>query len=360
MGRLPHDFVQCPVCTHVWNRSFVYDAVPYRDQPNLMFNAGIIWRAHLAESRRLAASILPEIPSVVEIGCGEGHFLRGLAELFEGRGAFVGFDPSASPKTGVDVDIHRRLFTPLVDMAEFSPDLILARHVLEHLTDPACLVEEMAWGAAQLERDCWLFVEAPCIDRVFSTGRLADFFYEHVSHFTTQSFRTLLERAGEVVRLEHGYDGEVIYALVRLGPPGPVRARAVEASAFSDQAARFRDQIRAQVDEIAASGRRTVIWGGTGKAAAFIHQFGLDAARFPWVVDSDPLKVGGFVPGTGQEICSRELLRGAATDLVIIPTQWRAKDVVAEMAQAGLSAGQILIEHNGRLVDFARDDHPYR
>ena len=28
MPRLPHDFVQCPSCSHVWNRSFRYEDVP--------------------------------------------------------------------------------------------------------------------------------------------------------------------------------------------------------------------------------------------------------------------------------------------------------------------------------------------
>ena len=100
--------------------------------------------------------------------------------------------------------------------------------------------------------------------------------------------------------------------------------------------------------------------GGTGKAAAFIHQFRADAARFPLVVDSDPAKVGTFVPGTGQEIRFRDSLKDKSPDVVIIPTQWRARDIAAEMVREGIHAKQVLIEHNGRLIDFLRDEHPYR
>ncbi len=360
MPKHPQDFVQCPKCSHVWNRSFTYDAIPYQNNPNRMFNKGGIWKGHLATTRDLVLKHLPDAPSVVDIGCGEGHFVRGLAEAREGVGRFVGFDPNATPETGRGVEFHAAYFEPLLHMADFAPDAVAIRHVLEHLTHPGALLEQLAWGATTLGKACWLFAEVPCIDRVFETGRLADFFYEHTSHFTTESFRTLMERAGEVVKLAHGYDGEVVYALVRLGVPAAIQQRAQAATEFSQAANASRVHIRQQLDALAASGQRVAIWGGTGKAAAFIHQFGVDAKRFPLVVDSDPDKAGTFVPGTGQEIVFRDVLKTAPAEVVIIPTQWRAKDIAAEMAREGITAAQVLIEHGGKLVDFHHDAHPYQ
>jgi hypothetical protein len=360
MARLPHDFVQCPVCTHVWNRSFRYDAVPYRDAPNRMFNAGVIWQGHLAESSDRLVRKMPPRPTLVEIGCGEGHFLRALARACGDEARILGFDPSTHPETGQGFEFHARLFEPLADVARFAPDAIVIRHVIEHLTEPATLIEQLAWGASQLDKPCWLFAESPCIDRVFATGRLADFFYEHVSHFTTNSFRTLMARAGEIFELTHGYDGEVVYALVKLGVPAAVKAQAQAAETFRTGSETRRIAISAEIDALAAGGRSVAIWGGTGKGAAFMHQFGVDAARFPLVVDSDRGKVGSFVPGCGQVIQFRDVLKDHPAEVVIIPTQWRAADIAREMAQEGIAPALILIEHEGRLVDFVRDSHPYR
>jgi hypothetical protein len=360
MARHPHDFVQCPRCTHVWNHSFRYDAVPYRDAPNRMFNNGAIWKGHLAESCELLVRRMPPNPVLVEIGCGEGHFLRALAVACGGEGRILGFDPSTHPETGQGFEFHARLFDPLADTPRFAPDAVVIRHVLEHLTDPAALLEKLAWGASQVDKPVWLFAESPCIDRVFATDRLADFFYEHVSHFTTDSFRTLMARAGDVFELAHGYDGEVVYALVRLGVPAAAQARAAEAQAFRRRSEASRREIGRQLDALAASGEATAIWGGTGKGAAFMHQFGVDAARFPLVVDSDPGKVGTHVPGAGQEIQFRDVLKTRPVKVLIIPTQWRAADIVKEMRAAGIAAERILIEHEGRLIDFERDPHPYR
>ena len=360
MPRHPHDFVQCPHCTHVWNRLFTYDAIPYLDNPNRMFNKGGIWQGHLADTRNLLLTRLPPAPTIIDIGCGEGHFVRGLAEANNGIGRFIGFDPNSTAETGRGVEFHARYFDPMKDMATFAPDVVVMRHVLEHLTDPAAFVEQLAWGATALNKPVWFFSEMPCIDRVFETKRLADFFYEHPSHFTTQSFRTLMQRGGEVIDLAHGYDGEVVYALVQLKVAEICKINAAAARAFAKQAEQSQATIRQQLTDLVTSGQRVAIWGGTGKAAAFIHQFHADATHFPLVVDSDIDKAGTFVPGSGQEIVFRDVLKTVPADVVIIPTQWRARDIVAEMAREGITAKQILIEHGGCLIDFALDEHPYR
>jgi ubiquinone/menaquinone biosynthesis C-methylase UbiE len=359
MPPLPQDFVQCPKCTHVWNRSFTYDDVPYTNNANRMFNTGGIWKGHLAQTRDLILERLGASPTVIDIGCGEGHFVRGLAEGREGAGRFIGFDPNTTPESGKGVEFHARYFNALDDFDAFNPDAITIRHVLEHLTDPAALLEELAWAASRAGKTCYLFAETPCIDRVPQTRRLADFFYEHMSHFTTRSFRTLMERAGEVVTLEQGYNGEVVYALVKLGVGDAALDQARQSAAFHDAVEISRKTISDTLNELHTQGRTVAVWGGTGKAAAFMHQFGVDRARFPVVVDSDPAKVGTFVPGQGQEIRSPELLKTEPVDVIIIPTQWRAKDIAQEIAREGIQANQLLIEHDGQLVDYHTGEHPY-
>ena len=86
----------------------------------------------------------------------------------------------------------------------------------------------------------------------------------------------------------HGYDGEVVYGFVSLGefnPPCLERAR--EALNFHDASRRGLNRIKGQLDELHASGQEIAIWGGTGKGAAFINRYAVDAERFPIVVDSD-------------------------------------------------------------------------
>lgn len=358
MPKHQHDYVQCSSCTHVWNRSFTYDAIPYQNNPNRMFNKGGSWKGHLADTRDLVLSKLPTNPTVIDIGCGEGHFVRGLSEQLDGRGRFLGFDPNGSPESGQGIEFYAEYFNPLSDMAKYQPDAVVIRHVLEHLTHPAALVDQLAWGAQQAgDRESWLFVEVPCIDRVMETSRLADFFYEHTSHFTTKSFTRLMERAGTIVKLGHGYNHEVVYALVRLHASQVNQAQ--RSASFSQNTSRSCAQIKGQIQNLVESGQRVAVWGGTGKGAFFINLYNLDAQNFPVVVDSDITKVGTFVPGTGQEIQYRDVLKTSPVDVVIIPTQWRSRDIEAEMEREGIMVDLILIEHDGGLVNFRTHKHPY-
>lgn len=357
MPRLPLSFVRCTDCGHVYNRDFDYAHVPYSDKPNLMYNRAPIWSEHLGRVRDLILESLPENPVVVEIGCGEGHLLRALSEA-RPEGRYIGFDPNGSVDVADGkVEARRELFDPAVHLEECRPDMVVSRHVLEHLMNPLGFLEKLAFCAGWLEMEVQVYHETPCIDRVFTTGRIADFYYEHNSHFTTASFTRMFEKsAGSVGRIEHGYNGEVIYGIGTLR--GRKSAFAIEALQFREGAKVARETIGAQLEGL--SGKKVAIWGGTGKGAAFINYFGLDAIRFPLVVDSDRDKAGTFVPGAGQEILYRDALLAQPVDVMIIPTQWRAKDIVAEMERCGIRAESVLIEHHGRLVDYHTEGHPYK
>ncbi len=360
MDRLPLDFVRCVSCGHVSNASFNYEHVPYTDKPNRMFNKGVLWSQHLRSVLNDMAQRLRGGATVVEIGHGDGSLLTTLAGLRTDC-LFIGFDPhGVSQSQSTQVELRASLFEPGRDVAELSPDLIISRHVLEHLMNPLGFVQQIAFAVASLGLQSTLYLEVPCIDRAIDTRRSVDFYYEHNSHFTTDSFTRMLERCGVAIdAIRHGYDGEVIYGFVRLGTQLGQVETALESAHFAGAMEASRVRIVEQLDDLHRSGRTVAVWGGTGKSAAFINRHGMDSERFPTVVDSDALKVGTFVPGAGQEIRSRDWLVSHPVDVLIIPPQWRAVDILIEMQSAGIATKQVLIEHGGHLIDYHRDVHPY-
>jgi hypothetical protein len=359
MPMLPLDFVRCVDCGHVFNRAFNYADVPYTDKPNLMFNKGALWSGFLAEVQAKLLARLPAKPVVVEIGHGDGSFIGALAAA-RPAGRYYGFDPNGAAVGDRRVELRAELFEPSRHLIELKPDLIITRHVMEHLANPLGFLQRLCFAVAESGADCLLYLEVPCIDRVIETGRTVDLYYEHNSQFTTQSFSRMLMRCAAVVQsIGHGYDGEVIFGLAQMGASqdqiriADEAARYVAGTSLADQV------IRGQLMALHASGRTTAIWGGTGKSAAFMNRYGVDAERFPMVVDSDPAKIGTFVPGTGQAIRGRDVLKQVSADIVIIPPQWRAADIVVEMDRAGILAETVVIEHGGRLIDYFEDPHPY-
>jgi len=358
--RLPLDFVRCVDCGHVFNAAFDYARVPYSEKPNLMFNRAANWSQFLNDARQSILSHLPERPVVVEIGHGDGSFLKALAAA-RPAGRYVGFDPHGAARGSGVVEFREDLFDAARHLAELGPDLVISRHVLEHLLNPLGFLQGLSFAATASGLHPLAFFEVPCIDCALATGRTVDFYYEHSSQFTTESFTRMLSRAAtQVVEIGHGYGGEVIFGFVRLGTPASALEVARLARQFGTGAEAARHTIATQLAQLHAAGKRVAVWGGTGKSAAFMCRYGVDRNRFSLVVDSDVAKVGTFVPGTGQEIRSRDHLLNHPVEVIIIPPQWRAADIVAEMKQAGIAFDSVLIEHGGRLIDFHRDDHPYR
>jgi len=360
MPRLPLQFVRCVDCGHVFNAAFAYEMVPYSEKPNLMFNRGALWTTFVRDTQGALLARLPEDLHAIEIGHGDGSFLVALSEL-QPRGRFIGFDPHGASGRHGNIEFRADLFDPMVHLRELRPDLIISRHVLEHLTNPLGFLQLLSFAAAAHGLAPRAYFEVPCVDRAIEARRTVDFYYEHSSQFTTLSFERMLQRCSvQVERIGHGYDGEVIYGFVRLtGSPDQVFGAETTARhrvAVQDSL----DEISRQLTAIHAAKRRVAIWGGTGKSAAFINRYGVDAVRFPVVVDSDRAKVGTFVPGAGQEIRFRDWLKHHPVDVIIVPPQWRARDIVAEIEQQAIPFETILIEHDGRLVDYFEERHPYR
>lgn len=359
LPRLPLDFVRCLDCGHVFNASFDYRKVPYSQKPNLMFNGAANWSQFLKQVQGKLLAQLIEGCVVVEIGHGDGSFLRALAQAHP-SGRYIGFDPHGAVRASEGVEFRTELFNAEHHLAGLQPDLVISRHVLEHLVNPLGFLQGLSLASSIAGLRPLAYFEVPCIDQAIASQRSVDFYYEHSSHFTTESFTRMLSRSvRRILNIGHGYGGEVIFGVVGLGVPSSTVQSLKAAQQFRTSAEAARISIAAQLAELHQTGKRIAIWGGTGKSAAFICRYDVDRNRFPLVIDSDPTKVGTFVPGTGQEIKNPYYLLHHPVDVIIVPPQWRAADIIIEMNQLGITVESLLIEHRGGLVDFWRNDHPY-
>ena len=85
----------------------------------------------------------------------------------------------------------------------------------------------------------------------------------------------------------------------------------------------------------------------------------MDALRFPRVVDSDPAREGTFVAGTVQTIRAPDWVIENPVDIILIPCQRQAVDVVRGIDASRIPYEGTLIPHQGRLIDFHAADRPY-
>lgn len=349
--RYPMNFHVCLKCGHVFNVDFDVARIPYEEDSNLMYNSGSTWDTHLDNIAFLLQKAYSSWgKTIVDIGAGDGLLLDRInqASLDEGIGTrCVAFEPGIESESCrlAGLETYPDYFIPARDMARIKPDILICRHVIEHMENPREFVTELAYYALQANSPPVFLAEVPCIEKALKQGRVSDFLYEHVSNFTVRSFLALFESCGWTTHdFFMAYNQEVV---VWVGRPDPrsfmVQPKELEA-----------DSIRDTINYLLASRDSVAFWGGTGKGAAFLNAYGITGGR---VVDSDFRKAGRYVPGTGQLIEHSGSLLVHPVDTVIVTTRWRAADIYAEIKRDYPSVKEILIVDGDIVREYTEEDY---
>jgi len=332
--RYPMNFRMCAICGHVWNIEFDYTKVPYVEDSNLMYNSGGPWQQHL---NNVSTSLDTYIYSwsnqiAIDIGCGDGQFFNILQTKHQ-EAKFIGFEPGVDAQNIQWFQVVQDYFVPERDLKKYRPTILVCRHVIEHLENPREFVAEIAYWALRYELQPLCLFEVPRFDKALRLGRIGDFLYEHVSNFTKKSFQTMFQISSYYEHFIYSlYNDEVLVGIVQPQNNGIQTARILQQQFRSECQV---STVKEALEQLCVSGGKVVLWGGTGKSAAFLNLYGLTSDRFPLVVDSDIHKVGRFVPGTGQKILSVKDLDNP--DAIFITTSWRIIDICKEITSLGIT-----------------------
>jgi len=347
-ARFPMNFHACAFCNHVFNVDFNYNQVPYSEDSNLMYNSGSLWQDYMQllidKLHAYSSQWLNGI--AIDIGCGDGQFFTKLLDTIP-TARCVGYEPGIeAEKIGRKFTVIRDYFIPERDLKRYRPSLLVCRHVIEHMDKPRDFVSEVAYWCNVYDLTPMFLVEVPCFDNSILWGRVSDFLYEHVSNFTTDSFKTLFSLTGySEIEMNQYYGDEVIAGFFRANNLSPY------AKIFNKKAQVSFGIVKDQLSQLQKTTQPVIFWGGTGKGAAFLNNYHLDMVNYPLVVDSDPNKIGRFVPGTGQEIQSPEIIRTIINPIIVITTPWRAKDIKLDIEKRDLKYSRLLVLQKGILSD---------
>ena len=70
--------------------------------------------------------------------------------------------------------------------------------------------------------------------------------------------------------------------------------------------------------DLLAHGKSIACFGAAAKGCVFLNSCEIDYGIIRYVIDDTPFKQGKFIPGTGIEVVSREILKSNPTDYIII------------------------------------------
>lgn len=237
---------------------------------------------------------IPERGRLLDVGCGNGGFLRGFTSRFPGWSA-VGseFDGRHRAEVEAVAGVEKLHTGPLSELRGEGFDLIALVHVLEHIAEPAEFLNELR---PLLRPGGRLLIQLPYYVQNPVELLIAD----HATHFSAHSLRRLLEAAGWSARVvTSDWIPKELSCVAEADGGGRAPGPVVEEDVRLPHSAvgwvkSFRDAALAASD--AARGRGGAM-GIFGTAIAGVWLAGELGERAQFFVDEDPARIGGTLHG---------------------------------------------------------------
>jgi len=291
----------------VYNASFQSDLVIYDPAYNNDQTTSGVFKSHMQSVAAIIEKNMGKT-GIVEVGCGKGVFLETL--LKQGFDV-TGFDPTYE---GNNPKIQKRLFEKSMNLQ--GRGLIL-RHVLEHVQDPLHFLEQIRESN---DGEGLVYIEVPCLDWILANRAWFDIFYEHVNYFRLRDFYSMF---GKVVDAGHFFGGQYLYCIAHLDSlRGPVfdKLDSVEVPEDFDHAiSGFSDEQKGMV-----------VWGAGSKGVIFLLHLSKAGCEVEYVIDIDREKQGKYMPVTGYQVSSPDILDTLDESRIIYVMNSNYMDEIAE------------------------------
>ena len=295
---------ECHNCGFVWNSLFNEELMVYDENYQNEQGLSVSFDVHLNDVVRLIAEKGYKSKKIVEIGCGKGLFLAKLKQA--GFTNVMGFDPAYE---GDVEDIVPAYFceNSMIDNA----DLIILRHVLEHIARPADFLQ-MITRNNRFHGE--IYIEVPDFRWILNHGAFWDIYNEHCNYFTTETLSSLFGQS-ESHSLFHGQYIGLLAPLKGLRTPN-VRCHkplhAGEQNGLHARKSKYIDQLEL------LNNRTVVLWGASSKGVIWSNLLDPNRKHIHFLVDINPKKQGKFIGGTGHAIYGPDYLKQCDRKQLII------------------------------------------
>ena len=358
-GRCRLEIVICRGCAHIWNAA-------YQPPPASLYNDDYYSSVTVSsQAREYQVNLANQLDRLVglrgknalEIGCGDGFFLQVLSSL--GAGA-IGFEPSSTfnlvaKLPGIQVFNEYFSFNHGQDLRP-DPDVVVMRHVLEHMASPKQQLQSLAANYSAESRARHLFLEVPNANQILKDRLFFDFYHDHVQYFSLGSLHRVLTEAGWTPVAKLGSDDEFLQVLsenagflqdqsLLLGQDQISSANQEVLSAagrFRQEYRRWQARLTEMVADLRGRGMTIAAWGAGARGVALLSGLHLPDGALEYVVDSDPNKGGRFLPSVHIPVFPPEQLEQQPVDCVMVTSYTFFDEILAGLDRFRNEGGKVL------------------
>jgi SAM-dependent methyltransferase len=330
----------CVHCSFAGNRTFQPELLKFTGY-NVSAEHSPLYQAFI---HGLASDLIDRYhvrnKTVIDIGCGNGYFLKTICKLGDNRG--VGFDPSYTDvgRAPEGVRFFQDYYSEKYSATQ--GDLVCCRQVIDHLGDPKAFLKTVRRAVGDRSGTV-VYFEVPDPERRIVKFAPWQIGYEHGSWFFAESFRRFFQVCGfEVKRVAPVHSGDYLGIEAVPAPAGAAApVSRVETGALVAElkqlSARFHDEVNAWRERLAkmkSDGARVIPWGAGEHGIGFLSILDI-REQMPYIVDINPHRVGKFIPGTGQKVVAPEFLADYRPDVLIITNRTYQKEIQEHARRLG-------------------------
>lgn len=282
---------------------------------------------------------------VLEIGCGEGDFLRLLCELGHNYG--LGVDPSTTSRVEQVGKSQVKFLKDWYDekYADQDVDFICCRQALDQLPKPKAIVELVRKNIGSRSNTA-VYFEVPNAASIFQNMLIRNIMYEKSSWFTQYSLSRMFELSGfNILSIEECFD-DGQYLGIEAVPTSEREFKQIPNAAMQDPFAQsittfaenHRQKIQdwsAQLKTIQQAGQRAIAWGSGAGGISFFSLLKI-RTEIPYVIDINPKRQGKFLPLTGQQVVPPEFIHEYKPDVVIITNSTFEQEIKEQVSSMGM------------------------
>ncbi len=290
---LPHyldlEYHFCTNCGHGFQRHFdrelmdrIYANHYYTPAPD---SIGHQFRDDFFTAIEPIVATLQPCCRILEIGSSSGEVLATFKQKISDP-YLMGYEPSQNSAIAarqLGIPTHCEFFTPLSVQKETQPyDVIVSRHVIEHIVDFSAFWQAIADISHDQTR---VLLETPSLDDAMVKPSIAPFSVEHAHVFSAHSLATLAASYGWYAEQQHiTPGGNLILCFVR----NKTQMIAIPPLTFSS---RVQQLISWQADRLTKEigTRKIILWGAGSGGISLICVHNLQPEVF---VDGNPNKRG--------------------------------------------------------------------
>lgn len=263
--------------------------------------------------------------SILEIGCGDGSFLRVLCKKSDSEG--IGFDPvyKGKKQVGKVVFIDKSFNENYYKM---DIDIVILRHVFEHIEKPNIFLSEIVKNINP-KKELMVIIEVPDFKWTLENRAYWDFGYEHCNYFTKESIKNIFKLKGiNCVDLFNVFSNQYLIAIGKFKPiVSNLEMKKENKIKISDK--NYVKNIRKMIKKININKNQInsdlnkiskfTLWGGAGKGVIFLNMLSEENKRkIPFIIDINKNKQGKYCPGTNKKIVDPKILRREKINDIII------------------------------------------